>query len=164
MATLYRFFDDEGTLLYIGITEAPLVRLDGHAAVQPWWHLVASAKYEHFPTREIAREAEVQAIRAEGPAFNVADNGDPRLSERLAAWDARMQRRALAAARAFHGDDDHRLPPYETACPLEYCAALEYEPCRGPSGNMKSEPHSVRVRASWTARHCPACGGPPARS
>lgn len=161
MATLYRFFDDEGVLLYVGITEAPLVRLDGHAAVQPWWHLVATASYEHFPTRAQARDAEVAAIQSEQPAFNVADNGNRALSERLAGWEARMNRRAIAAARALWGEKDFRLPPYETPCPMERCGALEYEPCRTSSGITKDAPHGARERVSWKARHCASCGSPP---
>lgn len=163
MATLYRFFDDEGTLLYIGITEAPLVRLDGHAAVQPWWGHVASAKYEHFATRQEARDAEVAAIHSEHPAFNVADNGERRLSARLADWDARMQRRAIAAFRVMDGERDYRLPPYETACPLPMCEALEYEPCRTSQGVRKDMPHGARENVSWKARHCANCGSPPKR-
>ncbi|MEV4381595.1 GIY-YIG nuclease family protein [Streptosporangium sp. NPDC049644] len=129
MGTLYRFFDQDGTLLYIGITESPLVRLDGHAATQPWWGEVRSATYEHFQSRAEAREAELNAIRSERPAFNVEGNGDPRLSERLTVWDARMQRRAIAAGHAFHGGPDHRQPPYDVPCPMPMCGALDFEPC-----------------------------------
>lgn len=35
-ATVYRFFDEAGILLYVGISESPL----GHAQTQRWWHLV----------------------------------------------------------------------------------------------------------------------------
>lgn len=160
-ATLYRFFDEDGALLYIGISESPLVRLDAHASTQPWWGHVRSATFEHFGTRQEVLDAEVAAIRDERPAFNVEHNGDPRLSERLQAWDQRMQRRALAAARVSLGEEDFRLPPYDVPCPLPMCGALDFEPCRTRRGIVKSEVHSARDMESWKARHCKTCGSPP---
>lgn len=159
MATLYRFFDEDGTLLYIGISENPLARLDAHVTSQLWWSHVRSATFEHCGTRTEALKAEEAAIRAERPAFNVTHNEDPNLSERLMAWEERMERRAVAAGHAMHGDPDYRLPPYDVPCPA--CGALDSRPCRMRDGGLKSDPHPIRKHESWKARHCRTCGSPP---
>lgn len=71
--TLYRLFDEGGVLLYIGIAGNPGRRLDDHAGDKPWWGEVASATMAHFPSRDAARDAEVAAIRAENPRYNIAE-------------------------------------------------------------------------------------------
>ena len=70
--TLYRFYDDTGALLYVGISKHALRRLTEHQTGQPWWSEVARSTMEHFDTREEAAEAELVAIRTEGPLFNIA--------------------------------------------------------------------------------------------
>lgn len=155
-ATLYRFFDADGALLYVGISEHPLVRLDMHTHTQPWWSLVTSATFEQHQTREDARAAELAAIRSEHPAFNVADNGDPRLSDRLQAWESRNERRLQARARSAAGHPDYSVPPFDVAC--RSCLAPEFEPCRTPSGRSKEEAHGCRPQDSRQARRCTSCG------
>jgi hypothetical protein len=71
--TLYRFFDGAGRLLYVGISGELPKRLTTHNRRQPWWRKVARSTYEHFETREAAREAERKAIRGDHPRFNRAD-------------------------------------------------------------------------------------------
>lgn len=71
--SLYRFFDDQGRLLYIGVTSVP--RWDGgHRLDKPWWGQVAEAKVEHFDDRATALTAERYAIKHESPEHNVAHN------------------------------------------------------------------------------------------
>jgi DNA-binding transcriptional regulator YhcF (GntR family)/predicted GIY-YIG superfamily endonuclease len=70
--SLYRYFDAEGTLLYVGIAYDPDKRKQGHAqtAAESWYPLIAGRTVEFFETREEAEEAEVRAIRSERPRFN----------------------------------------------------------------------------------------------
>lgn len=73
--TLYRFFDADGKLLYIGITEVGAMRFGGHRGTKHWWWEVANITTEHFECRDDALDAEADAIRAESPQYNVVHNG-----------------------------------------------------------------------------------------
>lgn len=69
--SLYRLFGPGGELLYIGIAGNPGRRFEQHAGDKPWWGEVASLKVEHFVSRVEASVAEVAAIRAEAPRYNI---------------------------------------------------------------------------------------------
>ena len=69
-AALYRLYDAEGALLYIGVTDAPAERMVRHAKTQPWWHTVARKTMVWYPARADADEAETEAIQSEHPKYN----------------------------------------------------------------------------------------------
>lgn len=69
-ATVYRLFDSEGCLLYVGATLNPFARFAGHRTDRPWFFDVASVTFEHFEKRIDALEAEARAIRDEKPRYN----------------------------------------------------------------------------------------------
>ncbi len=71
---LYRFFDGEGRLLYIGITGDAAVRWSNHRRDRPWWPLMRRIEIEPHATRADVEAAERAAIIAERPAFNVTHN------------------------------------------------------------------------------------------
>jgi excisionase family DNA binding protein len=113
VTTLYRFYDADGRLLYIGISGNPGRRFDQHAQEKNWWVLVARSTMEHFPGRRAAERAEAAAIVREQPLFNIAGSlpnpngptGDPGVvpatthpdpSLRLAAIDERIGAERLA--------------------------------------------------------------------
>lgn len=68
---LYRFFDEGGTLLYVGITANLDERLAHHERFKPWWPQVAEKRVEWFDTRPPALVAELTAIKTEHPLHNV---------------------------------------------------------------------------------------------
>ncbi len=70
--TLYRFFDQDGLLLYVGITCNPGVRFNAHRLTKTWWGDVASITLEKFSTRAELVAAESAAIIAERPLHNIA--------------------------------------------------------------------------------------------
>lgn len=72
---LYRFFGTDGELLYIGITNDPGARWRAHSGDKPWWTEVAHTTIEHFASRKEVEAAEVIAIKAEHPKYNVEHNG-----------------------------------------------------------------------------------------
>lgn len=74
MTTLYRFFDADERLLYIGIADNVGSRIKQHLADKPWWRTVATIKVEEYATRPEALEAERQAIRSERHLFNIVHN------------------------------------------------------------------------------------------
>lgn len=48
---LYRFYADDGALLYVGITLNPTGRWNDHRHDKPWWTDVADIKLETYPDR-----------------------------------------------------------------------------------------------------------------
>jgi predicted GIY-YIG superfamily endonuclease len=71
---LYRCFDKDGALLYIGITSNPSQRFSIHELKTPWWSDVASITQEEgFESRSALEAAEIEAINAEYPLFNLRD-------------------------------------------------------------------------------------------
>jgi hypothetical protein len=76
---LYRHYDDEGKLLYVGISLSTVSRLIDHKE-SPWFGRISHIKIERFPTRKAALIAEQIAITMEGPEYNKAmNNGSLRI-------------------------------------------------------------------------------------
>ena len=69
---LYRFYDDQGELLYVGITNDPWRRWRQHVLAKPWYPQVKHQAVTWYGSEPQARKAETRAIRAERPKFNIA--------------------------------------------------------------------------------------------
>lgn len=69
--SLYRFYDAEDRLLYVGITSAGPSRWADHELHKDWWVLVVRTTVEHFDNRVTAAAAERSAILAEQPVHNI---------------------------------------------------------------------------------------------
>lgn len=68
---LYRLYDADEALLYVGIAVDPPVRLRIHSGEKTWWPQVARHTVEWHPDRPSAEVAEVAAIVTEKPRYNV---------------------------------------------------------------------------------------------
>jgi len=68
---LYRLFDAENKLLYVGISINALTRFTAHKRTT-WWSLVTEIKIERFPNRVALELAEKIIIKAEQPCHNIA--------------------------------------------------------------------------------------------
>lgn len=75
---LYRMYDDERRLLYIGISAVFGKRLDKHLRDKAWFPNVAYIAVGHFPGRTAVLEAERRAIVTERPKYNLAHGGGAR--------------------------------------------------------------------------------------
>lgn len=96
---VYRCYDAEGTLLYIGCTRDVVARMLVHRSA---WDNPASAflnlhmaryEVEEFPTRDEARKAEREAIGAEAPLLNIHHNkgrGLPRVKVQPPTWEDQL--------------------------------------------------------------------------
>lgn len=71
---LYRCFDYDNKLLYVGISMSSLVRMAAHSDESSWFCAVSRIEIERFPSRRMAAEMERRAIREERPMFNVRHN------------------------------------------------------------------------------------------
>jgi hypothetical protein len=71
VASLYRHFDINGRLLYVGISLNAAARLSQHRTSK-WFNEIASVTVEHFDDAQAAKRAEGEAIFKELPLYNVA--------------------------------------------------------------------------------------------
>lgn len=72
---LYRFYDKDDQLLYVGITIDPGTRWGQHAKDKTWWTEVVRTTIEQFPTRADVLMAERVAIQTENPKYNIMHKG-----------------------------------------------------------------------------------------
>lgn len=68
---LYRFYDADGQLLYVGITNSISRRFKAHASDKPWWPDVADCRIAFYPSRAALARAEEDAIKYEKPRYNI---------------------------------------------------------------------------------------------
>lgn len=111
---VYRFFDANGDLLYLGITHDLDERWKAHERNQPWWLDVARREFTWCDTRPEAELIEVTATAAEKPRYD-------RSGKRTAGgeWDDRLTVETERAMQAITDDIDdgtfpawHILPTY----------------------------------------------------
>jgi predicted GIY-YIG superfamily endonuclease len=111
---LYRFYDADDVLLYVGITYDLKKRWSTHRLDKSWWHLVSRKTHEWYANRALAEAAEARAIETERPRFDATlpqNEGywtggryeDPRRRE------IKEQLRADIAAGVFDGQ--RHFPP-----------------------------------------------------
>lgn len=72
---VYRAFDDDDRLLYIGCTLNFERRQAEHRWYRPWADRIARWEVEQYPNQRDALAAEEAAITAESPEFNAMYNG-----------------------------------------------------------------------------------------
>jgi hypothetical protein len=72
--TLYRFYDKDDTLLYVGVTNTWYQRFHQHERQAGWFSKVSHATFEPYESREAVEAAELIAIKTENPVFNKASN------------------------------------------------------------------------------------------
>lgn len=71
---LYRLYDADGMLLYVGIARNPERRFAQHAAEKTWWPRVVRRAIEWYETRGAALMAEEAAIKIDRPTQNIDHN------------------------------------------------------------------------------------------
>lgn len=78
-AQLYRHFDAEGNLLYVGTSLSAVYRLAQHRSRTPWYSAIARVTIQNCESLSAARAAECRAIVAERPRHNITfNNPEPR--------------------------------------------------------------------------------------
>jgi hypothetical protein len=90
MTFLYRHFDGNGKLLYIGISLYPLLRTAQHAHYSLWMERVSKITLQKIADRNEAEKIERKAILDENPEFNIRRTGAARGKSAFIAasdWD-----------------------------------------------------------------------------
>ncbi len=72
---LYRHFDMQGRLLYVGISLSAIQRLGQHQKESRWFDSITRVEIETFRTRDEAMVAEAKAIATEHPLYNQKHQG-----------------------------------------------------------------------------------------
>ena len=86
---VYRFFDEDSVLLYVGFTTDLGTRITAHGRQKAWWPEVRSVQVERYNSRPDGLRAERVAILREQPVHNQAryetlDGKTPRRTFRIA--------------------------------------------------------------------------------
>jgi hypothetical protein len=71
---LYRHFDHEGRLLYVGISLKAISRTMQHRLGSHWYTNIARIELEWFGSKSAAVDAEKTAVKAEKPLHNITYN------------------------------------------------------------------------------------------
>jgi hypothetical protein len=99
LTNLYRHFDADGNLLYVGISLSALTRLYAHGKAA-WYNDIKNVTIENYPTKRMALDAEKNAIKTEKPMHNIMHNKevDPEVLKKRALYH---RQRAAARQRAL---------------------------------------------------------------
>lgn len=141
MTTLYRFFDQDEELLYVGISVSPWSRWRQHRHDKPWWCDVATIGLESHPTREAALAAEKVAIQSEHHRYNIVHNGQRGRALDLVVVDGDNGGRwYIEALRSGYGrqTDLHLIPE-----PNGLAVLCDYD----------EDEHDVEIYVDWLERH-----------
>lgn len=116
---LYRFFDSEEHLLYIGVADEPLTRWSSHAK-REWWPDVSAFEVIWHPTRKAAEAAERAAILAEKPLHNYVFNAVQ------FRWQQFPGERLHALAWEHFGEESFSFRDLTDALGIPYGSAVAY--------------------------------------
>lgn len=141
---LYRLFDAEERLLYIGITHNLKERFYQHSTTRPWWSSVANQRIEWLDTRVEAEASERAAIRSERPIWNVKLSLDWGMSSEVEALFTEY-RLALEETRML-------LPLVKKAAP-----DLMRDGAVATTGFRGSEPDPRTMYWIYAVMACEAC-------
>lgn len=96
---LYRHFDADGRLLYVGLTSSLDRRGREHRASADWWHQVKTTRAEMCLSKEHARDLERVAIRHEKPLYNKSNSKAPTPHNLQSAYSAILTQMEARAAQ-----------------------------------------------------------------
>jgi predicted GIY-YIG superfamily endonuclease len=68
---LYRYYDSEGNLLYVGISVSAARRMEQHKQAKIWFKNLARVRVEHFSDRDSALQAEKKVNQGHSPYYRL---------------------------------------------------------------------------------------------
>jgi hypothetical protein len=96
---LYRHFDKNGALLYVGISISPTNRNKNHSSNADWFQQVVRIDIEWCASKEAALWAEDVAIRQENPRHNISRGN----KKGPASRDPEVQKKRLQVIAEIEG-------------------------------------------------------------
>lgn len=115
--SLYRYYDADGVLLYVGVSNNPKNRDRSHLKHSAFSRFVHWHEGQWFASREEATGAERLAIRDEHPLFNGTHNDDPRRDRRLVEYLVAKNALDLLGVAPRMGAADQPQPPNRQLTP-----------------------------------------------
>lgn len=110
ISTLYRAWDDQQRLLYVGLTYEPVARFADHAKSAEWMYYTSTIALQRYDDRTEAEVAEAVAILTENPVFN--KTGRPTaLSRRLRHEYLSEQQPQATSGQQVHASASLSLVP-----------------------------------------------------
>lgn len=100
---LYRYFDDQDRLLYVGITSDLTIRTRNHMKASDWMDFAVRSTIERYASRPEAEAAEHKAIAEETPIFNARGNAIPEARRRVVDYLIEQERADLLVAKVSRG-------------------------------------------------------------
>lgn len=100
---LYRYWDADDRLIYVGITGDLHYRENSHICGSSWMVFVARSAVERFSTRHAALDAERVAITSERPLFNSKHNEGAEAVQRVVEYLIERGRADLLAPAVSRG-------------------------------------------------------------
>jgi hypothetical protein len=100
---LYRWWDEEDLLLYVGETGNLGSRTKGHVKGSSWMEFAARSSVVRYPSRSLALASEEVAIKTEHPLFNFKHNNTPEARQRLVEYLIRRNRLDLLVPAVSRG-------------------------------------------------------------
>lgn len=142
---VYRFFDVDGGLLYVGITRDMSQRFAAHRREARWWFDVATVTVEVTAGMVEAEYAEAVAILSERPAHNRSRPSVERARSRVES-DGVDVRRLVAAVEELRTERD-----------ALYVRAVVAEATAAQMGNVAATYRDRAVTAVANMRHAEEC-------
>jgi predicted GIY-YIG superfamily endonuclease len=99
-ASVYRHYDKEGALLYVGVSLSAIQRLGQHRSKSEWFCAITTVTIQRFASRQAALKAEKKAIRTENPLHNFSAPKGRRYVLRVTVSEAEKAALAKAASAA----------------------------------------------------------------
>jgi predicted GIY-YIG superfamily endonuclease len=97
---VYKLWSADKVLLYVGISKSLMTRIDQHAKGKEWAEEIETVTAKAYPSRDSARAAEIQAIKAENPQYNILDRAPLNFLElSREQWDAMNEQERIETAR-----------------------------------------------------------------
>lgn len=78
---LYRWWDADGNLLYVGKSISVLSRVEQHRNNSEFFDEATTMTIERYPDERTLADAEVAAIRAERPTYNIIYNREAEMAD-----------------------------------------------------------------------------------
>jgi predicted GIY-YIG superfamily endonuclease len=143
---VYRMYDADGGLLWIGTSLNVPSRLAQHRSERGWWPEVARIDIQHFDDLRVAARTEVEAIKLEAPRYNKAASefqyhASTREEYQQRRRDAKLRSRGRVAARRAEIEAQQWWHPTPGTVVCSNCDRI---PERMPKGKAIEEVECLR--------------------
>jgi len=95
-ADVYRLYNDDGYLVYVGISADTRLRFQQHRRKSAFWQQVTYATVISYDSRWVAEAVEAYAIANEGPIFNIDPGSIEARDNAMSSHDMRTWGHELA--------------------------------------------------------------------